>query len=48
MYIVDKFVFGRSEGFASESGLNQLLVMLTTERKMPTVRQSDGNVVVKE
>jgi hypothetical protein len=22
--------------------------MLTTERKMPTVRQSDGNVVVKE
>jgi hypothetical protein len=47
-YIVDMFVFGMSEGFASESGLHRILVVLTTERKMPTVRQSDGNVVVQE
>ena len=47
-YIVDMFVFGRSEGFAGESGLHQILVVLTTERKRPTVRQSDGNVVVEE
>ena len=53
-YIVEMFVFGRSEGFAGESRLHQILVMLTierkmtTERKVPTVRQGDGNVVVKE
>ena len=47
-YIVDMFVLGRSEGFVGESGLHQVLVVLTTERKVPTVRQGDGNVVVKE
>jgi hypothetical protein len=47
-YIVDMFVFGVSEGFAYEGGFHQILVVLTAERKMPTVRQSDGNVVVKE
>jgi hypothetical protein len=47
-YIVDMFIFGRSEGFAGESGLHQILVVLATEREMPTVRQSDGDVVVEE
>jgi hypothetical protein len=45
---VDMFIFGGSEGFACEGGLHQILVVLTTERKMPAVRQSDSNVVVEE
>jgi hypothetical protein len=46
--IVDMFVFGVSEGWVCEGGLHQMLVVLAAEREMPTVCQSDSNVVVKE
>jgi hypothetical protein len=47
-YTVDMFVFGGGEGWSYEDGLHQILVVLATEREMPTVRQSDSNVVVEE
>ena len=43
------FVFGVTEGWVcEEGGLHQILVVLAAEGKMPTVHQSDSNVVVEE
>ena len=47
-YTVDMFVFGGVEGCSCEGGLHQILAVLATEREMPTVRQSDSNVVIEE
>jgi hypothetical protein len=49
MDTVDMFVFGVTEGWVcEEGGLHQILVVLAAEGKMPTVHQSDSNVVVEE
>ena len=45
---VDMFVFGVSKGWVCEGVLRQILVVLAAEGEMPTVRQSDSNVVVEE
>ena len=47
-YTVGMFVFRGGEGCSCEGGLHQILVVLATEREMPTVRQSDSNVVIEE
>ena len=47
-YTVDMCVVKGGEGFTLQGELYQILVMLTAERDMPAVRQSDGNVVIVE
>ena len=42
------FIFGGGERCSCEGGLHQILVVLATEGEMPTVHQSDSNVVVEE
>ena len=41
-------VVGVGKQTTFHGGLHQILVMLTAERYMPAVRQSDGNVVIVE
>jgi hypothetical protein len=45
---VDIFVVGVGKRAIAQGGLHQILVMLTAERNVPAVRQSDGNVVIVE
>jgi hypothetical protein len=45
---IDMFVLGVGNRATFQGGLHQILVMLTAERYVPAVCQSDGNVVIVE
>ena len=43
--MADMFVVGRGKRVITQSGLLQILAMLTAKMYVPAVRQSDGDVV---